>query len=413
MAVIKLKELYPATQVSSRNAEAWKLVYDAIEEFPNDEKIIVDTEGMLIEDPCSNVDFKKLMTDSRVHILLHNSTVVMNLIKVFCVSCGYSEDRVQNEGVIEQIVIEKPKFDEELVDRFISTHTVEEGNVILDVSKTVSQVGSEMTVKSIIEALKRVSNDTNIKNIILDFNSIHIQDNVLPILHSMLKELSETCVIRVANLPDAQKFNVIKSADEGFNSEIPFKEKVKYFKECMEKDTVGFLAKFKETKKKDLLGRYGDGVPLWSKFAIYRGCKKRGEKLSDGLTVAFDVFNASDFYTKIHQIMEFENENPELPHMRVTMDFDELGIMDKYTGSTYHFNLPIQYRKQDSRNMRVEIMYGGQRVNLFDTVRLPEVAKYVLDDFGIKYNKEKLQEAIDITNKILLAQYSNTEQPEE
>ena len=58
-------------------------------------------------------------------------------------------------------------------------------------------------------------------------------------------------------------------------------------------------------------------------------------------------------------------------------------------------------------------MYGGQRVNLFDTVRLPEVAKYVLDDFGIKYNKEKLQEAIDITNKILLAQYSNTEQPEE
>lgn len=413
MAVIKLKELYPATQVSSRNAEAWKLVYDAIEEFPNDEKVVVDTEGMLIEDPCSNVDFKKLMTDSRVHILLHNSTTVMNLIKVFCVSCGYSEDRVQNEGVVEQIIIEKPKFDEELVDRFLSTHTVEEGNIILDVSKTVSQVGSEMTVKSIIEALKRASASNNIKSIILDFNSIHIQDNVLPVLHSMLKELSETCIIKVANLPDAQKFNVIKSADEGFNSEIPFKEKVKYFKECMEKDTVGFLAKFKETKKKDLLGRYGDGVPLWSKFAIYRGCKKRGEKLSDGLTVAFDVFNASDFYTKIHQIMEFENENPTLPHMRVTMDFDELGIMDKYTGSTYHFNLPIQYRKQDSRNMRVEIMYGGQRVNLFDTVRLPEVAKYVLEDFGIKYNKAKLQEAIDITNKILLAQYNNDGQQEE
>lgn len=413
MAVIKLKELYPATQVSSRNAEAWKLVYDAIEEFPNDEKVVVDTEGMLIEDPCSNVDFKKLMTDSRVHILLHNSTTVMNLIKVFCVSCGYSEDRVQNEGVVEQIIIEKPKFDEELVDRFLSTHTVEERNIILDVSKTVSQVGSEMTVKSIIEALKRASASNSIKSIILDFNSIHIQDNVLPVLHSMLKELSETCIIKVANLPDAQKFNVIKSADEGFNSEIPFKEKVKYFKECMEKDTVGFLAKFKETKKKDLLGRYGDGVPLWSKFAIYRGCKKRGEKLSDGLTVAFDVFNASDFYTKIHQIMEFENENPTLPYMRVTMDFDELGIMDKYTGSTYHFNLPIQYRKQDSRNMRVEIMYGGQRVNLFDTVRLPEVAKYVLEDFGIKYNKAKLQEAIDITNKILLAQYNNDGQQEE
>lgn len=404
MSVVKLKELYPATQVSSRNSEAWKLAFETAQSIEGNEEIIIDTEGMLIEDPCGNIDFKKLMTDKRVVLLLHNSSMIAELIKVFCISCGYDENRIRNEGVITEIVTEKPKFDAELVEMFKSSHTVEENNIIIDVSKSVSQVGSEMTAKSIIEAMRQLSVELGISDLILDFNSIHIQDNVLAPLHKLLKELSNDCSIKVANLPDARRFNTIKSADEGFNSEMPLVEKIKMFKESMALGTVGFLCKFKNSRKKDALGRCGDGIPLWSRYAIYRGCKKKGETVKDGLILAFDVYKPNDFYTKVHQVMEFENSEPELKCMRVTMDFEELGIFDRYTGTGYHFNLPIQYKRKDSINMRVEEKFQGKSCTIFGPVRLPEVAKYVLDDFGVKYNKEKLEEAIAKTNNILLTQ---------
>ena len=44
--------------------------------------------------------------------------------------------------------------------------------------------------------------------------------------------------------------------------------------------------------------------------------------------------------------------------------------------------------------MRTVQKFGNEYGTVFGPVRLPEVAKYVLDDFGVKYNEEKLEYAI-------------------
>lgn len=396
MVTIRLKELYDATQVSARNTEAWRLVAAKAKEY-RDNEIELETEGILIEDPTANVEFRKMMTDQRIKLVLHNSTELTKQIKVFCLACGYSEDRVRNEGVVESITTVKQLYDSALVKEL--TENIQEGGneIYIDISKVVSQVGSDKTVMSIIEAIKLKTEGSHFNVVTLDFNNIHIQEHVLPLLHSNLKDMAESMTVMVANLPDTKVFNDIKSEDEGFNSRVPLREKYKLFKENIPKGTVGFLCMYKKSTKVDRLGRHGDGVPIWSRFAIYRGCKKDG----NGYRLVFDVYRASDFWTKIHQQMELEISNPTLPSMRVEMAFEELGILDKYTGTDYHFNYPIQYKNADSIYMRTTEMYGNQLATVFGAVRLPMVAKYVLDDFGVQYNKEKLEEAIAETNKVL------------
>lgn len=404
MEKIKLKDLYDATQVSSRNTEAWRLVAAKAKEF-RDNEIEVDTEGIMIEDPTGNVEFRKMMTDQRIKLVLHNSTSLTKQIKVFCLACGYSEDRVRNEGVIEEIVIVKKLFDDALVKELMDSVQEDGSEMYLDISKVVSQVGSDKTVMSIIETIKRKTKEKKYSAVTLDFNNIHIQEHVLPLLHSNLKEIAEETTVKVANLPDTKVFNDIKSEDEGFNSRVPLREKYKMFKENIHKGTVGFLCMYKKSTKIDRLGRHGDGIPIWSRFAIYRGCKK----VDKGYRMVFEVYRASDFWTKIHQQMELEISNPTLPSMKVEMNFEELGILDKYTGTDYHFNYPIQYKEADSIYMRTTEMYGNQLATVFGAVRLPMVAKYVLDDFGVEYNKEKLDEAIKETAKVLWDDATNRE----
>lgn len=397
MVKIMLKELYDATQVSSRNTEAWKLVAAKAKEY-SDKEIEVDTDGILIEDPTGNVEFKKMMTDNRIRLVLHNSSELTRQLKVFCLACGYSEERIRNEGVIESIKTVKKLYDDSLVDEIYDS-ILEDGNELyVDISKIVSQVGSDKTVMSIVEAIKRKISTSNFECITIDFNSIHIQEHVLPLLHSNLKDMADAVTIKIANLPDTKVFNDIKNEDEGFNNKMPLREKYKLFSANIVKGTVGFLCMYKKTVKVDRLGRHGNGVPVWSRFAIYRGCKKDGS----GYILIFDVYRASDFWTKIHQQMELENSNPSLPSMRLEIPFEQLGILDKYTGTDYHFNYPIQYKESDSIYMRTTEMYGNQLATVFGAVRLPLVAKYVLDDFGVSYNKEKLDEAIKETGRILL-----------
>lgn len=418
MVTIKVKELYPYTQISQRNNKAWKLVHDKVKEY-TDSEIEVDTEGLLIENPTGNMDFRKLMGDTRVTLVLHNSTELESLIKIYLMSCGYDESRVRNEGIIEQVVIEKKGYRENLVTDFMTMFEKEGADLYIDISKRVTQVGSESTLESIIEAIKRKVKEVNdgvsnagsedsvgdiikVNRVIIDFNNMHIQEHILSALHTMLKELAQSITVTVVNLPDAKAFNDIKNEDEGFNSSIPLKERWQLFKEYIPKGTVGFLCMFKKTRRVDRLGRHGDGKPIWSRFAVFRGIRKDDKKIR----LVFDVYRTSEFFTKAHQELEFEEENPSLTPIRVEMGLNQIGILDKFTGTDYHFNYPIQYRSSDSIHMRTIQRFGNEYGTVFGPVRLPEVAKYVLDDFGVKYNEEKLEYAIKETNRILIGSSS-------
>ena len=407
MKTIKLKEVYNVTQISCRNQEPWNKIIEIISGWPNEDKIIVDTEGVILEDPCFNPAFKKLMGDKRVKIIVYNSSLVAERIRVLCTASGYDLDRVENKGEIKIIKKNTKEYDDGLVAKFEACCQVnnDERALIFMVKEAVTQIGNPKTAYSLREAMLRKIKETGYKEVILDFGNIFIQEITLGLFHKIVKEAveeDERLEVKIANLYDAQKFNMFKSAGEGFNSDKPLIERLQLFKDNIPLGMVGLLCRYKQTRRKDMLGRSGDGAPLWSRFAIYRGVEKKGDSVKDGIYVKFQVFRANDFYTKIHKIMEDNDPDPELRSELVKIDFDELGILNLYTGSDYHFNSPEQYRENASIYMRTIIDIAGKSVTAYGPVRLPNAAKAVLDDYGIKYDKEKLDEAIKNTAEIFL-----------
>ena len=240
---------------------------------------------------------------------------------------------------------------------------------------------------------------------------------MLPHINSRLNELSteinetrganDEIKILVANILNTKAFNEILSEEEGFIADIPLNERLKMFNESIPKGTVGFLCMFKETRKVDRLGRHGDGIPIWSRFAIYRG-KNKNEK--GEIMLHFDVYKGEDFYTKVHKRVEFEADEEDvqtLYYNKLTINFNQLGILDKYTGTDYHFNYPIQYDEDKSMYLRVNKQVQGTIYSEWGKIRLPNVAKYVFDDYGVKYNEKMLDYAMKETARVLYEKLIN------
>ena len=76
------------------------------------------------------------------------------------------------------------------------------------------------------------------------------------------------------------------------------------------------------------------------------------------------------------------------------MPVEQVGLTDKFTGLLYHFNLPIQYSKDDYIQSYCEDEDG---VIWQVQLTLPQYIKMVLDSFGVMYNGASLIYAITKT----------------
>ena len=90
----------------------------------------------------------------------------------------------------------------------------------------------------------------------------------------------------------------------------------------------------------------------------------------------------------------------ELEEMETqTFDFkiSDIGFSDKFTGKYAHFNLPIQF---DDSGYIDSVVVNGSNITLVKFT-LPNYAKHIFDSWDIEYNKESLEECIELSNKIL------------
>jgi hypothetical protein len=78
---------------------------------------------------------------------------------------------------------------------------------------------------------------------------------------------------------------------------------------------------------------------------------------------------------------------------------EQLGFQDVFIGLDYHFIEPIQQDISENRTIILGIDENGN--NIKQSCTIPERMKYVFDDWGVDYNKEKLEEAIKKTRENL------------
>jgi hypothetical protein len=170
------------------------------------------------------------------------------------------------------------------------------------------------------------------------------------------------------------------------------KERVETLASLYNVGTVGTLSRYKDTKKQDIFGRKGGGEVIQCRVAKIIGISK------SKLTVKFATYERKYFTTKLSYSME--NDGDELDGLArevVEIPIEQLGF-DKYIGSLYYFNLPIQYAKKDCETIYIEQADGTVAMK---QLSLPEFIKVVLDEHDEKYDSVALLECIIKTNKYL------------
>lgn len=398
MKKIIVREVYTVDTISKTNNTAWGILIDLLEKN-KDEDILFDFKGIQVIEPWNNDTFKKFLSYDNAYMKLYSSAKTVQTINFACKLGGMKTDRFINENIVAAPKISK----EELMVRKMATELQKyfienDGTAILEIYKRYDQIGSINTVDYIEAAILMYSNDNGIKNIILDTNNIFIQQNILELIADTIgRAYSKGIVLNVMS-KDKDVMNKIGLYQHlASGGSINAEDKYKIAKDSIPKNMVGMLTKYKKSKSVDEFGRYGSGEAISCRVALFNGfCKNR----NGVVCLRFTSYNGNTFYTQEHWALENDGETLEKMESEVlTIPIDEVGIIDKYLGSKYHFTNPIQYEEKDSTTM-----YGVGKDGNIETysITIPVRIKQVLDDWNIEYDESSLIHAISETERLIV-----------
>ncbi len=395
MQTVKVKDIYNVTQISKTNSEAWERLI----KFMNGktEEVLFDFEDIELTEPWNNEMFSKLIGNELVYIKVYSSEKIKTTIDLACSIGNIKSGRVINE---DEILMNEPTTDrqlEALKNRFIQAINIKDGIAKLVLEDVIENVSEGKTIKALESAIEQINADQGVKFFELEIN-IFIQLNIVKILANTLTNLAEKGIeveIDPTNMELSGKVSIYQCI-EGTTKWGPAK-RASIFKDTVEKNTVGMLTKYKETKKVDEFGRSGCGEISYCKVALFKGFKKVGRDI----VLQFEIFNNKTFCTKLHYSLEYNGESlDELDKEDIEIRIQDIGLCNKFIGRLYHFNFPIQYGPADYINTYKENSDGS--IEQVD-VTLPEHIKMVLDDFDIKFNRKSLIYSINETENYLEA----------
>lgn len=390
MRTVVVSEVYNVTQISKTNSDAWERlnrVMDGVEE-----DVMFDFKDINLEEPWSNEAFKKFIGNEHVHMKVYSSEKIKDTIELACKIGNLKTGRVLNEDEIIEVEPVKDRKQDRLVQNIKNNMSIVKDTAMLYIPDVVSQITNHSTVSAIETAILEFYESTRVKRFGIDTEMMFIQINIIEMLASMIGKLRSKgieVVIMSKDTDVAGKINMYQCFD-GAKKLTP-KDRVRIFKETLQLNTVGMLSKFKDTRRVDEFGRKGDGKPIMCRVAIYKGIKNGQVQLT--------TFNGRYFYTKLHYSLDNDGEELEsLVSEDVSIPIDQIGLCNKFTGSLYHFNLPIQYSKDDYIESYRETDDGEIRqVKL----TLPQHIKAVLECFGVTYNGASLINAMSKTKDFL------------
>ena len=390
---VVVREVYTVDTISKTNVNAWEVLMRVMEEDNQD--TLFDFRGIEVVEPWLNETFKKFIGNEKVYIKMYSAQKAIDTINLACKIGGIKSGRFFNEDIVAPIPMSaEEKKILNMARQLQSYFEDEDGVPTLKIYKSITQIGSETTVRFIEEALKLYHEENNVNRLNLDLDTMFVQSNII----KMVSNMEESLLLNGINLSviskDKETMNKI-GLYQNVDSTLSLNDKYTIVKTVLEVGTVGMLTKYKRSRAIDEFGRQGKGEAVSCRVAIFKGF---GTNSSGATCLQFITFNGNTFYTKEHWALENDNEELEgLEVEHLSIPLVDIGILDKYLGSKYHFMLPIQYEEED--RTLIYSLEDGKVVH--NKLTIPERIKVVFDDWGIDCNRRLLDEAIAKTAKIL------------
>lgn len=396
MREIYVKSICNLDTISQNNDNAWEKLMAVAEEETGD--ILFNFKGIEIKNPWNNDKFNEFLKNERVHLKLYFAEETANTIDLVCKLGNLKPGRVINEGVIAKPVVEKvdtgiERLGVELQDYFKINNNVAE----LELFRRFDQANNVRTVKYIEKAIEILrENNREITEIVINTGRMSVHSQVIELLlYGILEYAKEGLRVTLNSQSKDVSNNINLHRNKIMSKDMGIEDKIKVVKSCVPKLMVGMLARYKRSRAKDEFGRYGGGKLVSNRAAIYRGMTKRNGEVCLGFT----TFNGNTFFPRQHWALENDGQILEsLDVENLLIPINDVGILDKFMGSRFHFAEPLQYEKEDSITL-FDIGNDGKVVRVYATI--PMRIKLVLDDWGIGYNKERLEHGIRETNRIL------------
>lgn len=395
MNKIDVRTILNITTISPENTGAWIKLMETIGVVNQD--LLLDFRGIKLINPWTNEEFKRLMSNPFIYIKVYTSEKVATNIEIMLRMGGLKTGRTSNEDIV---IKSAPTMDDKKRDRFvnkINAYIEKKDNMIhINMSKVCTQMGEEITVEALEVSLnKALNNHSEITDILINLNEMYIQENII----KRMAEL-ENNLIRPVNLVINSKIASVEGYIDIFRhlnktGRLTQKEKLQMFKKAVPVKTVGIITMFKETIKRDLFGRMGDGKPNYCRVCIFEGFKKEG----NDIYLLFTVFKGDSFLTSVDYQFEHDGEKIEKPEsINLKVKIHEIGFGDSFVGIRGHFNFPIMYDMSGIRSSYV-VSEGG-RIST-ENLTLPEYIRKVLHDFSIEHDREELEKAIYETRLLM------------
>lgn len=399
MKTINVREVYTVDTISKTNEKAWSTLIALVENEQED--IMFDFKGIEVAEPWTNDKFKEFVGNEHVHMKLYSSQRTVNTIEMTCMLGGLKTGRFFNEDIVAPPTLSREdkkamEIAGQLQEYFVKD-TENEDTGIFQIYKRFDQIGSINTVDYIEKAIIKYFNETGYKNIVLDTNNIFIQKNILELFANVIgRTLSLGINLNVLSKDKEVMSKIALYQHLAANKNLKINDKYEIAKKQIPHKMVGMLTKYRGSKAVDEFGRHGNGEAISCRVAIFNGFTKNS---NNAVCMKFTTYNGNAFYTQEHWALE--NDGEELSKMmteELTIPLSEIGLIDKFLGSKYHFSMPIQYDSADSDTI-YSLDGEGKVVNT--RVTIPMRIKVVLDSWGIEYNEECLNGAIEETERVL------------
>jgi len=394
----KVRELYSVDTISQD--KGWKKILTAIEEMlkDTDDDIQIDFTGVNVVEPWILSSFKQLIKIPNVNLLFTNNDEVVSRIKMMFILDGLDESRVTNIKV--EVPVEKTA-DEQRVETYgrmlIDNFEIDNANnkAVFKAKNKYSQMFNTNSIAYIRFAIGEINRTAGITYFLIDLDGVKALNNVLELFAQMILDYSKvgiTLEMNVTNEEDYRSMGLfMHTLGAGAIDTMARAKKVKEFADKFP-NAPGILIKYKKSRALDEFGRQGKGEPVMSRISILRGVRIG----KDSAVVVFETYNNNTFYTKQHWLVQNDNEMlTKLQSDIIEVPMAELGFLDEFIGTRYHFIEAVQRSESESTKVIVEINEAGSNVSMNCTI--PERMAYVFDDWNIEYSKELLDIAIEKT----------------
>lgn len=402
MTEIRVADYFKGTQISRENSEPWKRLLDVANQVGGE--VLFDFEGIDLWEPWMNIEFQRFFRNENIRIRVYSSGNVKNTIDVWCKLSGVSCGRIENKDIlyIDEHKKEEPTKVNSLTTRVYGATIVNEENKTADIMicNTVGQIGSEATIKAIDETVLKLYQEAGISKFNLEAGMLFIQQDAAQLLATLIMRLRADGIILELHHDDPKVLDSIHLYINTAGTEnLSGLQRAKLFTQCIKKNSIGLLTKYKESKGKDAFGRMGKGEVTYCKPAIFRGLVIKDTEYS----VVIDEYDVSTFMTKLNYALEHDNqEHPNaksgrLKHTRRSIKIKDIGVEDLFVGAQFHFNRPVQKDIEDC--MAVYKAVDGKITTVMQTI--PEFLKDAARDFNLNLDYDELDKAIAETRQCL------------